>query len=328
MGFCEALVTSSLIADWELAQLISETFQLPFMPIELLTPNPAAQEEIDKDFFIQHNLVLVDVFGQILTVAMPGLVPAEILAQIAAQTDSEILPLVGSVESNRRWVSENLEARVAPEREADGDPSSTRQTPRYSPGWRRPGAAISPGRSRWSLATPSTWALSKLRRRAPSSSRRCPDSGTPAPGARTGAKAPANHRPAVARARGRPAAARGSTGSPVAATSSGARPLGPGAPIEREDLVCHFAGGPRLVEVGVGKPLWVQLVLEEARCREGRVQRADSDVFLGPLHAQGLADGAHGGLAGRIPRLARNPAATNHARDVDHDRRWPRASSG
>jgi hypothetical protein len=117
MGFCEALVTSSLMADWELAQLISETFQLPFMPIELLVPNPAAQEEIDKDFFIQHNLVPVDVFGQILTVAMPGLVPAEVLAQIAAQTDSEILPLVSSVESNRRWVSDNLEARVVPERE-------------------------------------------------------------------------------------------------------------------------------------------------------------------------------------------------------------------
>jgi len=117
MGFCEALVTSSLMADWELAQLISETFQLPFMPIELLVPNPAAQEVIDKDFFIQHNLVPVDVFGQILTVAMPGLVPAEVLAQIAAQTDSEVLPLVSSVESNRRWVSDNLEARVVPERE-------------------------------------------------------------------------------------------------------------------------------------------------------------------------------------------------------------------
>lgn len=117
MGFCEALVTSSLMADWELAQLISETFQLPFLPIELLVPNPVAQEEIDKDFFIKHNLVPVDVFGQILTVAMPGLVPAEVLAQIAVQTDSEVLPLVSSVESNRRWVSDNLEARVVPERE-------------------------------------------------------------------------------------------------------------------------------------------------------------------------------------------------------------------
>ena len=117
MGFCEALVTSSLVADWELARLISETFQLPFLPIELVVPNPEAQEGIDKDFFIQHNLVPVDVFGQILTVAMPGLVPAEILAQVSAHTDFEVLPLVGSVESNRRWVSDNLEARVVPERE-------------------------------------------------------------------------------------------------------------------------------------------------------------------------------------------------------------------
>lgn len=117
MGFCEALVTSSLMADWELARLISETFQLPFLPVELLSPNPAAREGIDKDFFIKHNLVPVDVFGHILTVTMPGLVPAEILAEISARTDSEIQPLVGSVESNRRWVSDNLEARVVPERE-------------------------------------------------------------------------------------------------------------------------------------------------------------------------------------------------------------------
>ncbi len=117
MGFCEALVTSSLVADWELAQVISETFQLPFLPVELIVPNPAAQEGIDKDFFIEHNLVPVDVFGQILTVTMPGLVPAEILAQVSAHTDFEVLPLVGSVESNRRWVSDNLEVRVVPERE-------------------------------------------------------------------------------------------------------------------------------------------------------------------------------------------------------------------
>ena len=117
MGFCEALVTSSLVADWELSRLISEVFQLPFLPVELLAPNPEAQAEIDKDFFIQHNLVPVDMFGQILTVAMPGLVPAEVLAEVSARTDHEILPLVGSVESNRRWVSDNLEARVVPERE-------------------------------------------------------------------------------------------------------------------------------------------------------------------------------------------------------------------
>ena len=117
MGFCEALVTSSLVSDWELSRLVSEIFQLPFLPVELVSPSPEAVSEVDRDLFIQHNLVPVDLFGQILTVAMPGLVSAEVLAEISARMDTEVLPLVGSVESNRRWVSEHLEARVVPERE-------------------------------------------------------------------------------------------------------------------------------------------------------------------------------------------------------------------
>ena len=117
LGFCEALVTSSLIADWDLARVISETFQLPFLPVEMVTPNPAAREVIDDALFIRHNLVPVDVFGQILTVAMPGLVPAEVLAEVSEKTGATVHPVVGSVESNRRWVSDNLEVAAAPERE-------------------------------------------------------------------------------------------------------------------------------------------------------------------------------------------------------------------
>ncbi len=119
MAFCEALVTSNLVSDWDLSKVVCETFQLPFLPVDLINPNPKALEEIDTEFFAKHNLVPIDTFGQVLTVAMPGLVPAEVLAQASAITDCIMLPLVGTVESNRRWVSEHMapEVEAPPERE-------------------------------------------------------------------------------------------------------------------------------------------------------------------------------------------------------------------
>lgn len=118
MPFCEALVTSNLVSDWDLSKVVCETFQLPFLPVDLITPNPAALEEINVADFQKHQLVPLDVFGQVLTVAMPALVPAEVLAHIAAMSDFEVLPVVGTVESNRRWISEHM--AVAPPPATEG----------------------------------------------------------------------------------------------------------------------------------------------------------------------------------------------------------------
>ncbi len=114
MPFCEALVTSNLVSDWDLSKVVCETFQLPFLPVDLISPNPAALEEINVADFQKHQLVPLDVFGQVLTVAMPALVPAEVLAHIAAMSDFEVLPVVGTVESNRRWISEHMASAPPP----------------------------------------------------------------------------------------------------------------------------------------------------------------------------------------------------------------------
>lgn len=117
MPFCEALVTSNLVSDWELSKVVCETFQLPFLPVDLVNPNQAVLEEVDAELFQKHQIVPVDMFGQVLTVAMPALVPAEVLAQVAAMTDFVVLPMVGTVESNRRWISEHMSVGAGPELE-------------------------------------------------------------------------------------------------------------------------------------------------------------------------------------------------------------------
>ena len=130
----EALVTANLVPDWELARIVSEIYNLPFLPVEVLDPDPRAREGIDTQFLVENCLVPVGRYGQVLTVCMPAMVPADVLGLMAATTDLVILPLVGSVRSNRAWIEKNLVASsAAPAKGAagaaegkDGDGSGAR----------------------------------------------------------------------------------------------------------------------------------------------------------------------------------------------------------
>jgi hypothetical protein len=104
----EALVTANLVQDWELARIVSEIYNLPFLPVELIDPDPRACEGIDAQFLIENCLVPTGRYGQVLTVCMPAMVPADVLGLLAATTDLVILPVVGSVRSNRMWLEKNL----------------------------------------------------------------------------------------------------------------------------------------------------------------------------------------------------------------------------
>jgi hypothetical protein len=107
--FAEALVNAKLVADWELSRIVAELYNLPFMPVDMCEPDPKARAGIDINFLIENGLVPLARFGQVVTVAMPGMVPAEILGLLAAETDLYVLPVVGTVQSNRRWIEMNLQ---------------------------------------------------------------------------------------------------------------------------------------------------------------------------------------------------------------------------
>ena len=104
----EALVTANLVQDWELGRIVCEIYNLPFLPVELMDPDPRAMQGIDPQFLVENCLVPVGRHGQVLTVCMPAMVPADVLGLLAATTDLAILPLVGSVRSNRSWLEKNL----------------------------------------------------------------------------------------------------------------------------------------------------------------------------------------------------------------------------
>lgn len=106
--FPEALVSAGLVSDWELSQVVSQLYGLPFLPVDLAEPDPEAAKGLDLDFLLENGVVPLCRHGRVLTLTMPAIVPAEILGCIAASNDLVVLPVVGTVNSNRRWLEQHL----------------------------------------------------------------------------------------------------------------------------------------------------------------------------------------------------------------------------
>ncbi len=114
MAFPEILVGDNLISDWELSRIVCDLYNLPFLPVDIHPPSAKAFEGMDPEIFRTHRIIPVDRNGQLLTVCMPALVPAEVLGQLAAECDVEIAAVVGTVMTNNRWFDEHMPATAAP----------------------------------------------------------------------------------------------------------------------------------------------------------------------------------------------------------------------
>jgi len=115
LPFPEALVTANLVPDWELSRVVCELYNLPFLTVELIEPDPAAMKGLDPSLLVENCLVPIGRFGQVLTICMPAIVPAEVLGVLAAQTDLYILPVVGTVRTNRKWLEAHVKIQpIAP----------------------------------------------------------------------------------------------------------------------------------------------------------------------------------------------------------------------
>ena len=110
--FPQVLVGDDLVGDWELSRVVCELYGLPFVPVNIYEPDAQALEGLDLAFLRRHALVPVSRHGDLLTVAMPALVPAEVLGSLSAKSDVHVLPLVGSVETNNRWIEAKLADEV------------------------------------------------------------------------------------------------------------------------------------------------------------------------------------------------------------------------
>ncbi len=102
------LVKDGLISDYELSQVACDVFGLPFLPVDQYSPDKALLALLDPDFLRHYALVPLDKRGKLVVMALPGVVPAEVLVQAEAFLQAKIVPVVGTVVSNQHWLEENL----------------------------------------------------------------------------------------------------------------------------------------------------------------------------------------------------------------------------
>jgi hypothetical protein len=98
----ENLIGSGHIAEWDLARVVVENFQLPFIVASNYDISEEARDRLDKIELFQHLLVPLDVFGDVITIAMPILTPYQILQKIQKQYKLVLFPYVGLISENRK----------------------------------------------------------------------------------------------------------------------------------------------------------------------------------------------------------------------------------
>ena len=108
------LVNEGFVADWELSRVVCETFHLPFLTVKVYAPTSGVEEGIDPNFLRHYSLVPLDRYGEILTVAMPGLVSGDVLDALRNEETKKIIPVVGTVLTNQEWLNEHLPSPALP----------------------------------------------------------------------------------------------------------------------------------------------------------------------------------------------------------------------
>ncbi len=104
--FVEVLVTAGHLAEWDLARVVVENFQLPFILAGNYDIPDDAKERIPQEDLFDAMMVPMDLFGDTLTVSMPVLNTAKQLLTIQKKHKVKLYPYVGLISENRKVLGE------------------------------------------------------------------------------------------------------------------------------------------------------------------------------------------------------------------------------
>lgn len=105
-AFAEVLVSTGHISEWDLAKLVVEHFQLPFLMASIYDINRPAVEGLPRELLFRHQIVPLDRFDKIVTVAMPILTPFDVLLRLGRDAKCEVYPYVGLITENRKVLTD------------------------------------------------------------------------------------------------------------------------------------------------------------------------------------------------------------------------------
>ena len=100
--FVNSLVAGGHVTEWDLAKLVAENFQLPFLMASNYAISEEATKRLPKEKLFQHQLVPLDVFDNVICVVMPILTPYDVLGKIQREFKCDLFPYVGLISENKK----------------------------------------------------------------------------------------------------------------------------------------------------------------------------------------------------------------------------------
>jgi hypothetical protein len=104
--FVEALIGSGQISEWDLAKLVVEHFQLPFIMASSYDITQKVKECLPAEVMFTETIVPMDAVGEMLVVAMPILTPYETLEKMQRKFKCRVFPYVGLMSENKKVLTD------------------------------------------------------------------------------------------------------------------------------------------------------------------------------------------------------------------------------
>lgn len=110
----EILVRDGLMTEWDLAKVISHEFSLPILLPSIYSIDKEIFALLPPEMVKRTRVIPLDRFGNILSVAMPLLVPHKTLSEIERTTKMEVFPYVSPISEINKIVEDRIKEPEAP----------------------------------------------------------------------------------------------------------------------------------------------------------------------------------------------------------------------
>jgi hypothetical protein len=104
--FVQVLVNGGHITEWDLAKIVTENFNLPFLMASTYSISDEAKERFPKETLFKYSMVPLDTFGDIVTVAMPVMLSFEDISKIQKEHSCDLFPYVGLITENQKVLTD------------------------------------------------------------------------------------------------------------------------------------------------------------------------------------------------------------------------------
>lgn len=104
--FVQGLVAGGHITEWDLAKIVTEHFNLPFLMASNYQISEAAKARLPKEVLFKHLIVPLDVFDDLVCVAMPVMITFEEICKIQKEHKCDLYPYVGLITENKKVIAD------------------------------------------------------------------------------------------------------------------------------------------------------------------------------------------------------------------------------